>query len=301
MHRSGSILGLLAVTFVSVGSALQTAPPVEAPPFIYFPNANSRQTYFTIHSIWEAWSISRGAGIKIGILDHSFGYDVHEGLYAGGENFQTGEWGEGYRTVSHHGFWMASTLREVAPDVEIFALGTYSSDEASKVDAMVRAIDWAIEHDLDILTYSAARFSPGDRVRLDAAVDRAHAAGIITTFIHYPHPGNILPTGIVPRSGDDEREPDVNICHYDYSVIFTGPYLQWLETGEADGYRPYLSISSTSPVTAGFVAMLKSVRPELTGDECRRILRQTSRRYTLNGSSGEHTVDIAAALESLMH
>ncbi len=299
MRRSAAVYGLLAVILLSGGSIIQTAPTVEAPPIIYFPNANSRPTYFTIHHVREAWEISKGAGIKIGILDHSFGVDVNEGLYAGGANFQTGEWGESYATESHHGFWMASVLREVAPEVEIYALGTYSSDEAEKVDAMVRAIDWAIEHELDILTYSAARFSAEVRPRLDAAVDRAHAAGIVTTFIHYPHPGNILPTWIGFRSGDDEREPDLNILHYDYQVIFTEQYLAWLKDPAGSGYRPYLSISSTSPVAAAFVAMLKSVRPGLSGDDCRRILRETSRPVTLEEMTGRYTVDIAAALRSL--
>jgi len=274
---------------------------VEAPPFIRFPNANSRETYFTIHNIREAWEMSKGAGVKVGILDHSFGYQVHEGLYAGGENFQTDDWGESFAESSHHGFWMASTLREVAPEVEIYALGTYSSDEDSKVDAMVRAIDWAIEHDLDVLTYSAERFSAKNRPRLDAAVDRAIQHGIVTTFIHYPHEDNLLPSWLGPRTGDgdDEREPDVNILHYDYQLIFTQRYLEWLEKGEESGYRPYLSISSTSPVTAGFVAMLKSIDPDLSPTECKRILRETSRSMTFEGHQADRAVDIAAAVRSV--
>jgi len=164
---------------------------------------------------------------------------------------------------------------------------------------VVQAIDWAIEHELDILTYSAARFSAAVRPRLDAAVERAHAAGIVTTFIHYPHPGNILPTWIGPRSGDDEREPDLNVLHYDYQVIFTQRYLAWLEDPAGSGHRPFLSVSSTSPVTAAFVAMLKSVRPELSAQDCRRILQETSRVFELEGMTGTRTVDIAAALRSL--
>jgi hypothetical protein len=273
---------------------------VEAPPVIRFTNANSRQTYFTIHNIWEAWEFSKGAGAKVGILDHSFGYGKHEGLYAGGENFQTDEWGEYFSESSHHGFWMASTLREVAPEVDIYALGTYSSDESAKVNAMVRAIDWAIENDLDVLTYSAARFSAENRPRLDEAVDRALEHGIVFTFIHYPHPGNLLPTWLGPRSGDDEREPDVNILHYDYQLIFTERYLDWLERGKESGYRPYLSISSTSPVTAGFVALLKGVQPDLGPAEIKRILMETSRPLTFEGQRAPRTVDAAAALRSVI-
>lgn len=194
---------------------------------------------------------------------------------------------------------MASTLREIAPEVEIYALGTYSSDESEKVNAMVRAIDWAIAHDLDVLTYSAARFSPEIQLRLDRAVDRALAADILITFIHYPHPGNLLPVWLGPRSGDDEHEPDVNICHYDYSVIFTEQYADWMKHGSDSGYRPFLSISSTAVVTAGFAAMLKSARPDLNPQDLKRVLIETSREIVFEGNVSSHTVDISTAIRSV--
>jgi hypothetical protein len=289
-------LALFISTLGPVSATAQDILTVDAPPILYFPNANSRPTYFTIHNIHEAWVISKGEGVKVGILDHSFGYDVHKDLYAGGYNFQKGDWGKSFYNESHHGFWMASTLREIAPSVEIYALGTYSSDESDKVDAMIQAIDWAIANNLDVLTYSAARFSPENRVRLDSCVDRAIANGIATTFIHYPHPGNILPTWLGPMTGDDDREPDVNILHYDYSVVFTKRYTDWMQHGTSAGYRPFLSLSSTSPVTAGFVAMLKSVSPDLNPMELKQILMETSRATVFEGKRSPRTVDVAAAI-----
>lgn len=288
---------LLAVGAGSHGQLEAQGPPaVTAPAVLYFPDANSRPTYFSIHRLAEAWATSRGAGVKVGILDHSFGFKVHPGLYAGGKNFQTGEWGESFDSVSHHGSWMARTLREVAPDVEIYALGTYASDEAQRVDAMIAAIDWAVENGLDVLTYSATRFSPEQRPRLDEAVDRALAHGVAVVFIHYPHPGNILPTWLGPRSGDDEREPDLNVLQYDYSVVFTQRYGEWMEKGDSSGYRPFLSISSTSPVTAGVYAMVKSLRPELGPAEIRRLLMETSRSMEFEGHTAPRVLDAAAAV-----
>lgn len=290
------LLPAILTSFPIQPGVAQEATKVEAPPVLYFPGANSRPTYFTVHHVRDAWTFSKGAGVKVGILDHSFGFDVHPGLYAGGQNFQAGEWGESYGANSHHGFWMASVLREVAPDVEIYALGTYSSDEAARVDAMVRAIDWAIEQDLDVLTYSARKFKPENRTRLDQAVDRAHARGIITTFIHYPHPGNLLPGWLGPTTGDDEREPDINILHYDYSVVFTKQYAEWMARGPESGHRPFLSVSSVAPVTAGFVAMLKSARPDLDREAIKQALVETSRRTQFEGKTSPRTADIAAAL-----
>lgn len=292
------LCALLLVPGNAAGQGTGAAPDPAIPPILYFPNANSRPTYLTVHDVQAAWAVTKGAGVKVGILDHSFGFRVHPGLYAGGRTFQTDDWAESFDSTSHHGYWMARTLREIAPEVEIYALGTYSSDETHKVDAMIRAIDWAIEHHLDVLTYSARRFSPEQRARLDEAVDRALAHGIVTTFIHYPHPGNLLPTWLGPRTGDDEREPDVNILQYDYSVIFTERYADWMERGTASGYRPFLSLSSTAPVTAGFVALVKSVRPDLGPAEVKRVLMETSRPMTFEGQEAPRVVDVAAAVRA---
>jgi hypothetical protein len=114
---------------------------------LVFRGANSHETYFTMHNIRAAHAITKGKGAKIGILDHSFGFDVHPGLYAGGQPFQADDWAQTFHERSHHGYWMALVAHEIAPEAEIYALGTSSSDERVKVDAMVKAIDWAIAHD----------------------------------------------------------------------------------------------------------------------------------------------------------
>lgn len=265
---------------------------------LVFPGANSRETYFSMHNLRAAHDLSRGRGVKVGILDHTFGVDVHADLYAGGESFQTGRWASGYRTGSSHGYWMAVVLREIAPEADIYALGTSNfDDEAAKVDAMVRAIDWAIEHDLDALTYSDRTISPELRPRLDEAVSRAHRAGIVTTFIHYPHPGNLLPGWIGPRSGDYEREPDLNIFHFDYTTVSPRRIQRW-ESGDKEriGDHPFLSLSSTSPVTAGMVALLRSLDPSLTHEDCRRLLQEASRPVTYQGMTGARVPDAYLAV-----
>lgn len=276
---------------------LLSAGTLGAQDILVFPGANSRETYFSIHNIRPVWEHTRGGGAKVGILDHSFGIDEHPDLYAGGENFQTGEWGESYRTQSHHGYWMALVLREVAPEVQIYGLGTYSNDEGERVEAMVKAVDWAIEHDLDAITYSAGAFSDEARVLLDPAVERAVEAGVAVVFIHYPHPLNLYPSWIGPRPGDAQREPDLNIFHYDYTVVFTERYYAYMNgEGGARGYRPFLSASSSAPVTAAMVAFLRSLDPTLTPAACKRILMEASRPYVYDGLEGTRVPDAYEAV-----
>jgi hypothetical protein len=287
---------LAAAVFLALG-VVAYPDSAAAQDILVFPGANSRDTWFTIHNLSAAHELSRGAGVKVGILDHSFGLDSQPELYAGGENFQLGEWGAAYRTRAHHGSWMARALKEVAPEVEIYALGTYHPDEAIQVDAMVRALDWAILHGLDAVTYSARAFSPVGRRILDPAVQRAVDAGVTVVCIHYPLAENLLPSWIGPRAGDDEREPDLNIFHYDYGVVFVEPYAALMRGEDAGGYRPFLSISSTAPVAAGLVALMKSLQPALTPADCKRILQEASRPYTVEGRSGARVPDARKALE----
>lgn len=298
MHmQSGKVA--ITVTFALAALLAPAAARAQEEPetILVFPAANSRPTYFTVHDVAGAHAITKGKGAKIGILDHSFGFDVHPGLYAGGQAFQSDNWASNFGGNSHHGYWMALVAREIAPDAEIYALGTASSDEKVKVDAMVKAIDWAIEHRLDAITYSDRRFSPPLRAKLDEAVSRAVAAGVVVCFIHYPHAGNLLPTGLFPRNGDDEREPDINVLQYDYTVVFAGEYQKAIEGKSQRGYRPFLSMSSTSPVTAAIVALMRSVNPGLTPSQIKEILMSTARPMVFEGKRAVRAVDAAAAVK----
>lgn len=49
-------------------------------------------------------------------------------------------------------------------------------------------------------------------------------------------------------------------------------------------------------MTGAFVAMLKSVRPDLTPTDVKCILMETSRPTVFEGRQSPRTVDIAAAL-----
>lgn len=261
-----------------------------------FPDANSRHTYFTLHNIREAQALSKGKGCKVGILDHSFGMELHPKLYSGGRNFVSDD-DEFLTKREWHGYWMAKTLREIAPEVEIYALNTYSFEDLnSTVEAISKAIDWAIQRQIDVLTYSHAAVTSEARQLFNDALDRAHSSGIITTFIHTGHPGNIMPYGLFPGE-DDGREPDIHILHYDYSVVMVDEYWK-LKDGQASWWNPpFLSFSSTSPVLAGVVSMMKSLNPNLKSDQYRKLLRETACPLEFEGRQVPRALDALAAVK----
>lgn len=273
---------------------------------IHYPDANSRDSYYSIHNVKTAHEVSKGQGVKVGILDWGFGFAEHTDLYEGGKDFC--EWqyhDENFNYAEEHGFWMAQTLKEIAPEAMVYALGTFTPDNEDEwVDNMIEAIEWSVENDLDILTLSHQALSEKNRPRFDEAVNKAVDQGIVTTFIHYDNPVNLLPWGIWDWQGEEgySRAPDMNIFQYDYNTLFINNYGEI--QGRADYGKVYkeqlhLSISSMSVVTAGFVAILKSVDDTLTPAEYKEILVNTSRYMEYEEDSAEHVVDIAAAVQYL--
>lgn len=51
---------------------------------INFNNANSRETYFTMHHVKEAHKYGKGKNVKVGIIDWCFGLKNHGELYENG-------------------------------------------------------------------------------------------------------------------------------------------------------------------------------------------------------------------------
>lgn len=277
---------------------------------INYPDANSRDTYFSIHHVKQAQEISKGKGVKVGILDWCFGYEEHQGLYAGGKDFAKWEYhDENFRHASEHGYWMAQTLKEIAPEAEIYALGTYTPDQPGQedewVDCMIDAIKWAEEKEIDILTLSHEAVSERNRERFDEAVNEAVSHGIVTTFIHYDNPNNLLPWGIWSSDGDGyyKRSPDINIFQYDYNTVFLNNYGQIMDDEDFNTkYKEslHLSVSSMSVVTAGFVAILKGIDNTLSPAEYKEILIRTSRSMEYENEKAEHVADIAQAAQYLL-
>ncbi|NOY36272.1 MAG: peptidase [Chlorobi bacterium] len=271
--------------------------------FISFPNANTRPTYDSFHHIRQAQELATGKGIKVGIIGKYFGYASNENLYAGGKDFTGNK--EAFETIAEHGLWMATTLKEISPDVEIYALNARDKNRKNEAKAIIEAINWAVENDIDILTYSAEAFSHEYKEEINKAVRKAIDKGIVTTFIHYDAQENILPTGFFPNSPKTyAREADVNIFHFDYNVLMLFKYENYLKsgrkTGNNIGAHPYFSNSSMSPVLAGIIAMMKEMNNDLTPEEYKKILVETSKKINFQGYEVNHVVDAPAAIRYLL-
>jgi len=296
------ILSLLGLLLVSV--FLNIRPDKDELWFVSFPDANTRPTYDTFHHIKEAQHHATGRGIKVGIIGKYFGYTENKDLYAGGKDFIENP--AKFETIGEHGLWMATILKEIAPDVEIYALNARDRDHDKEREAIVNAINWAIANDLDVLTYSAEAFRSEDREVIDKAVRKAIENNIVTTFIHYDLQENILPTGFFPGSPESySREADLNVYHFDYNLLLLFKYRDFVNSGRKVtnniGALPYFSNSSMSPVLAGIVAMMKELNNNLSVSDYKKILIETSREIEYNGYKVNRVVDAKRAVDYVLN
>ncbi len=275
---------------------------------ITFTNANSRDTYFTMHNVRQAHQYSKGRGIKVGIVDRCFGLKNHPGLYAGGVDVSGNAWC--LENTAEHGYWMALALAEIAPECQIYAINYLNGDNFdTRAAYIVQSIEWAMQNKIDVLTFSGHMFTSKEREIIDPAIEKAVSAGMITTFIHYDHELNFFPGGLFKYSYT-KRDPDIRILHYDYNTLFVNQYEKFMATDPSNirsgNDIPYFSISSTSPVLAGFVAILKANRPSLTLQQCKDILRETSYATHFKGCAAweegeiDLVADIGKAVRSLL-
>lgn len=261
---------------------------------VNYSNANSRETYFTMHNVKEAHKYGKGKDIKVGIIDWCFGLTENNELYENGVDVSGNPFF--LNEKSEHGYWMAQTLKEIAPECKIYAINYLNianfNDRSSYI---VKAIEWALNNGIQILTYSGSQFNSEERLLIDKAVDHAVKLGVIPTFTHYDNENNFFPGALMNFSAGN-RAPDIRILHYDYNTLFLNRYEKYTRMNIKDiksgDEIPYFSISSTSPVLAGFIAILKSIDNTLTLNKCKELLKGTSYSTHFKGYSLWDNVDI---------
>jgi subtilisin family serine protease len=255
-------------------------------------------SFLTIHNLRPAHELTVGVGARVGILDHSFEMDTHPDLYAGGARFWEGAGSKPGEGADFRGFWMARTVKEIAPGAAVFALEIPRADEQARVEAIIRALDWAVNHELDVVAYCGDAFSEAAQITLDPVLERTVKAGVVVTFVGYPNPHNLLPGGFGPSAPNGTRGPDLNIFSDDCTSLLADRFQALVETDDDTVrlHRPFLARSATGSITAGLVALVRSANPAATPEEVKNILVETSRPVVFRGRRADRVPDAYSAV-----
>jgi serine protease len=200
------------------------------------------------------WPVTRGEGVRVGVIDTGIdlGHADLRQAYRGGWDFIHNdaipeEEAEG--GAMGHGTRMAGLIAAAdnqfgvvgaAPGVSLYALKIFGRSGGALTSNVIRAIDWAIAHDLDILSCSFGGENP---TKLEEeAYDRARRADILVIAAVGNHSGSVRSPALyasVVAVGAVDR----SMTHASFSN--TGPALDFVAPG--------VDVLSTINVGRGYV------------------------------------------------
>ena len=194
----------------------------------------------------QTWTATRGEGVRVGVIDT--GIDLRhvdlQTAYRGGWDFVHNdaipeEEAEG--DAMSHGTRMAGLIAGddnqfgvvgVAPGVSLYALKVFPRTGGALTSNIIRALDWAIAHDLDILSCSFGGENP---TKLEEeAFDRARRANILVIAAVGNHSGAVrspaLYSSVVAVGGVDRTMKIASFSNTGPALDFVAPGVDVLST-----------------------------------------------------------------------
>jgi subtilisin family serine protease len=123
--------------------------------------------------------------------------------------------GESCDDVLGHGTAVTAAIQEKAPDADYYILKLFGRSLRTAGSRLLRAIEWTIEHQIDVVNMSLGTPNFDYRPALEGLVSRAVASGIILVAARYSDKTPVLP-GIL--EGVISVDVDWNLSRDQYRV-----------------------------------------------------------------------------------
>ena len=279
-------------------------------------------------SAWEAQGISKGAGVKIAIIDSGLAYNhtningnlvLNAGELAGKNFVHAGELpqddnGHG----SHVAGLSAGLLGGIAPEAQILPIKAMNALGMGDLASIAGAIEYAADEGAQIINLSLGMEAETAPKAMVDAVNYARRKGalIVTAAGNFGsdndqvpnYPANLSAAGVITVGAVDSKGTLTDYSNFGVdSVDIAAPggvekaelvSLDYLEP-ESGSYAKMSGTSMASPVVAGLAALILSANPELSAAHIKNIIIDSGvESPSLNGKirSGKH-IDVLAAVE----
>lgn len=219
-----------------------------------------------------------GRGVSVAIIDSGVNpAHPHVGGVAGGVRISAdGTESADYLDYNGHGTAVAGAIHEKAPDVLLYAVKVFDKTLTTRIDAIIRAIEWAVEREMMIINLSLGTKNGAHRERLERAVERAARANtVIVSACREPaqperedsngfHP--LLP-GCLPQVIGVDADRECPRESYQLSCVEGEPaFAASVYPREIPGVPRERNLSGISFAVAnmtGFVARAREMNPDL--------------------------------------
>ncbi|WP_223069351.1 S8 family peptidase [Paenibacillus caui] len=241
----------------------------------------------------EAWSISTGVQVRIGVVDTGVDFnhpDLKYSLARGINLLSPGKWPY---DDNGHGTHIAGTIAAaggpegitgVAPRAILYPVKAFDNNGAAYVSDIIRGIDWCVQNSMQIINMSFGMKKKS--AAMEEVVSKATRAGVV----------------IVASAGNDKRKRNIDYPARLPQTISVGATNRERQIAKFSNLGPLIDIyapgdqirsswlggkhrrmNGTSMATShvsGAIALLLAKRPGLSPAKIKSLLRRTSRPFS---------------------
>ena len=286
--------------------ALLLGIPLAAPvPAAHADQVRERQYWIADYGIDRAWSITRGAGVRIAIIDTGIDGSHQDllGAVVGGTDVSGLGSSNGQTPVGsdrRHGTMVASLAAGrgnngtdgvigSAPEAQLLSVSmSFGGGDVSPDDQIAKAVRWAVDNGADVISLSLTRNTRDWPESWDRAFSHAAANDVVviaaagnrgsgTVAVGAPAtmPG-VLTVGGVNREG---RASDTASAQ-GITIGVMAPSEGLVGAIPGGNYVSWSGTSGATPIVAGIVALVRAAYPNLDAANVINRVLQTARPVT---------------------
>jgi len=161
--------------------------------------------------------------VRIGVLDSGVcRTHPHVGRIVAGITIGPDGTLPGYEDTLGHGTAVASVIHHLNPEADLVAVKIFNGKLATSLPIVIRAIDWCLEHDVQVINLSLGTLNPEYRSVFEDAVARSQAAGALIVAALEVNGEAALPGSLPGVIGVVEGD-DYQVCHRYGKTVYTAP------------------------------------------------------------------------------
>ena len=161
--------------------------------------------------------------VRIGVLDTGVCLThPHVGRIVDGVTITVDGAIGGYEDTLGHGTAVAAIIHHLNPQADLVAVKIFDRKLATSLPVVIRAIDWCLEHDIQIINLSLGTLNPEHRSAFEDAVARTRQAGAVIVSALEMSGTAALPGSLEGVIGVMEAD-EYQVNHRYGKLVYTAP------------------------------------------------------------------------------
>jgi subtilisin family serine protease len=163
--------------------------------------------------------------VRIGVLDSGVcRTHPHVGKIVDGITITADGAIAGYEDNLGHGTAVAAIIHHLNPDADLVAVKIFDGKLATSLRAVIRAIDWCLDRDIQVINLSLGTLNPEYRSAFEEAVERTREAGAVIVSALEMNGDPALPGSLAGVVGVAEADQCQVLHRYGKPVYTAPPY-----------------------------------------------------------------------------